>query len=554
MNEPLIPSQIPPPTSSGDIPIREIRLPSQRLSNWVKRFLACNPFYLVSAALLLYGFYRVSVDPDFLRHETAQLLFNFSSLQGYEILLVVTAIFLARRRIWYDSTLLVGLENLLVLVPFILISQAALIDSRMVWTMCLAGGILALGRSGGLRRFVGELNFPSRLAVLGLVVLACNIALPVVYRILHEYKFGTKPDWGAAYQTNQYVWWLMLPALCALENLLPRPRPSGELLPQRGWLPVGLFSLWMVGTIVHLYCLGYVYDFSLRADLVAPALWVLMWTLQSRGTALVEQSSPLWKDALLVPPLLAPLVATAQPGNGNRVFLLLTLLNALIYGGIRLYHRDHRLALHLVFISLVALIGGLPEDWGRSVVAEFSRAKCVGAGAAAYFLLCAALSRNPKLGLLGAVVAALVTGSLLGDGPNAIHWAAQAAMAFLLLHSLRWIDAEHQGASALRVIAGLIWAGQAFLWMHTGGAAWMTWVVAGPVLGGYLLARWLAGRWSSWAVPAATVLVMLSGPGNSTAGTLHAAPVGLLAIIGSFLLLGLGTLAALTKHVWNKTE
>jgi hypothetical protein len=74
------------------------------------------------------------------------------------------------------------------------------------------------------------------------------------------------------------------------------------------------------------------------------------------------------------------------------------------------------------------------------------------------------------------------------------------------------------------------------------------------VLGGYLLARWFAGRWGSFVVPTSAVLVMLSRPGDSTALALHSAPVGLLAVIGSFLFLGLGTLAALTKHVWNKTD
>src|SRR5258707_15249267 len=72
----------------------------RRMSFWLRRLLACNPFYLVSAALLLYGIYRVSVDPGFLSEETAHLFFNFTSLQVYELLLVGTAIFLARRRIW----------------------------------------------------------------------------------------------------------------------------------------------------------------------------------------------------------------------------------------------------------------------------------------------------------------------------------------------------------------------------------------------------------------------------------------------------------------------
>ena len=85
----------------------------------------------------------------------------------YEVLLVLTAVLLARRGIWYDSTLLVGLENLLVL-----------------------------------------------------------------YRILQRTKYGVKMDFGVPYQTNQYIWWLLLPALVALANLLPRLRPTGKLPPQ----------------------------------------------------------------------------------------------------------------------------------------------------------------------------------------------------------------------------------------------------------------------------------------------------------------------------------
>ena len=127
-------------------------------------------------------------------------------------------------------------------------------------------------------------------------------------------------------------------------------------------------------------------------------------------------------------------------------------------------------------------------------------------------------------------------------------------MAFLLLHSLRWVDSQHAGASTLRIIAGLVWAVEAFVWTQTGGAAWMTFAVAGPVLGFYLLSRWLIGHWGSPVVPAAAVLAMLSGPTGSTTVTLYSAPAGLLAVIGSFLLFGLGTLAALTKHRWNRTD
>src|SRR5689334_19116092 len=182
MNEPPLPSDTP------ESPNEEFADDSSSLTeqptdpprpHWLKRLLGCNPFYLISAALLLYGCYRVSIDSTFLKEETANLLFNFSSLQLYEILLVATAIFLAARRVWYDSTLLVGLENSLILVPFILISQAALISVGMIWVMCLLGGVLVLIRGIGLKRLIAELNFPARLIAFGVVMLALNVILPV---------------------------------------------------------------------------------------------------------------------------------------------------------------------------------------------------------------------------------------------------------------------------------------------------------------------------------------------------------------------------------------
>jgi hypothetical protein len=83
----------------------------RQIHYWTKRLLACNPAYLISAALLLYGLYRISLGPLFLSKEVAQLSFNFGSLQCYEVALVVIAIFLWRIGIRYDSLLLVILEN-----------------------------------------------------------------------------------------------------------------------------------------------------------------------------------------------------------------------------------------------------------------------------------------------------------------------------------------------------------------------------------------------------------------------------------------------------------
>jgi len=515
----------------------------------LRRFLACNPFYLVSAALLLYSFYLVSADRSFLQTEVGQLSFNLGSLQLYQILVVVTAIFLARRAVWYDSTLLVGLENLLLLVPFILVSQAALIDSRLVWTLCAAAGLLAGGRMSLLRRFISQLNFPPRLIWLGMFVLGLNAALPAIYRVLHESKFGTKPDWGAAYETNQYIWWLLVPMLCALSNVVPLSRGTAELWPQRRWLPLGLFCLWLVGTGVHLYCLGYVYDFALRPELLAPTVWTLVWALYLRVASLLPGLKAGWKNALWVLPLVATLLATPQPQKG--VFLALTSMDVAIFGWI--YSRRRApLALHLALISMVALVAGLPEEWEPNLAAPFSRETFIAGAAVIYFLICIALTRDPKLGILGSLVAAISLG-IWAPQPETIHWAVQTGLVFLLLHSLRWTDSEEQGAHLLRWLAAVAWVAHSLAWTHLYGAGWRACAVAVPVLAVWLIFRWLHGKSGHIAILLSSVLVLLSPPGHVAAVQIESAPAGLLAVIGSFLLFGLGTMGAITKHRWSST-
>ena len=51
-------------------------------------------------------------------------------------------------------------------------------------------------------------------------MLAVNSAWPVVYRILHEDKFGKKLESGAAFGMHEVGWLVLLPALLALANLL----------------------------------------------------------------------------------------------------------------------------------------------------------------------------------------------------------------------------------------------------------------------------------------------------------------------------------------------
>src|SRR5579871_2512074 len=96
MNEPDQSETAAPPIVSAPPPAPATSLPKPA-SYWIKRLLVCNPFYLLSAALLLFGMYRISVDRNLFAEEISQLAFNLTSLEFYEALLVGTALFLAVR-------------------------------------------------------------------------------------------------------------------------------------------------------------------------------------------------------------------------------------------------------------------------------------------------------------------------------------------------------------------------------------------------------------------------------------------------------------------------
>jgi hypothetical protein len=524
---------------------------ADRLRNWLRHLLACNPFYLVSVALLLYACYRISIDPKVFNNESAHLFFNFSSLQVYEALVAGTAILLGRRRIWYDSTLLVGLENLLLIAPFILISQAGLIDRKFLWLMCGVAGILAMIRLTSVKAFVANLNFPPRLLLLGSIVLLTNVFLPVIYRNLHENKVGTHLEAGAAYYTNEISWLLILPLLCGMAVLLPKSPAIGELWPQRRWLPLGLFALWIAGTGVHLYCLGYVYDFNLRGALLAPAIWVLMWTLRQRISEIIPAVHLGWQRAMLVLPLLC--IFMAYTSGGSTVFLVLSLMNIVFYGCIFHRHREQSLAMHLLLISLATTAMAIPESWRAGTLPAVTRSTLVVGGFGGYGLVWIMLSRNPLLGLVGALIVSSFVPVVMGGSANSLNWAMQAGLAFLLLHSLFWAP-KLPGATQLRVIAAAAWIMHTFIWMHFGGEPWMACVAAAFVLAIFLLVRVIKGKWSHMVVPISAIAVILSGPCNSTAGKLHTIPAGIIAMAGSFLLFGLGTAAALTRHRWHGLE
>jgi hypothetical protein len=535
---------------SATAPLLESPIPeTPRRFTRLRRCLACNPFYLVSAALLLFGIVRISNDTSFLLTEQSQLTFNFISLEVYEILLVATAILLARRCIWYDSTLLAALENMFLFIPFILLSQAALIEQRIIWGLSLTAALLAATRFAGLKRFFTQLNLPGRALSLGAIILAVNATLPIVYRTLHQTKFGTKLNAGPAYLTNEYVWLFVLPALVALVIFLPRLATVGERPPERSWLPAGFLAAWLTATVVHLYCLGYVYDFDRHWEWAAPSLWVLAWIVVARLNRFLPER--LWSLQPALLPLPALITLLAASALGNAIFLVLTMLNMVAYGVLFFRPGRNRLALHLCFGSLIALLAGVPEHWTHPLLAGFSHESCAAMAAAGYFVVWTAMSRNPKLAIMATfLIVASGCAFAQGEGPM-LPWAIQGGLVFLLLHSLRWDDQEYQGAAVVRQLTALCWVAHCWAWAHSGDMPWMVCLPGLIVLVACVAARWWRGHWEHFMLLPAAALAILAGPANLASSHISTIPDGLLAVCGSFALFGLGTILALTKHHWH---
>src|SRR5262249_44084635 len=141
-------------------------------------------------------------------------------------------------------------------------------------------------------------------------------------------------------------------------------------------------------------------------------------------------------------------------GSGNHIFFGLTLLNVLVYAAMCIRERQS-FAWHLLFASVVLLVCGLPGEWIRFLTPVMDRPHYIAACVAIYLLIYNVISRNPKVGFLGAVLVTLVVAVLFSAHNGAGHWAVQAGLAFLLLHSLGWVDVEHQGARATRIVTAM---------------------------------------------------------------------------------------------------
>lgn len=522
-----------PPPADGTVPID--------WRYWARRLLVCNPFFLASAALLLFGINRLSLDPEFLNDDRSNLLFNYGALQIYESIVVLTALILARRKIWYDSSLLVVVEHGLVFVPFMLIGQGALIGRPLGLLLAAGAATLAGLRARAVRKLFPDFNLPPRALLLGAALLALNAILPVCYPPAVE---RDTEDWAGP---NGWLWLVVLPLLVAGANLLPRPTRYGGGHPQRHWLPLFTFGLWVAGTGVHLWSLAHVSGLPFQSWWLGPAMVTAAWTLHFRlGDCLLTPGTNLQRTVLVLV-FLTPLVAFSH----STLFEILTLTNALGFGllvlqggAIRCFARD------LLLLCLPLAVGGLPEEAGRELLPHFSRARCIIAAFALTLVLSALRRFRLLTGWTGAVgVMVLVAGVYPGASPHAY---LQAGLIFLLTHSLAW-SMRTKPASWVRALTGSAWILNSMVWVHDYN--WRTDVrVSLSAL--LLLATWftiwkLDRKRPEPAVACCAAVVSVSGPVD---GLLVQGSTGEIALATSAFLFLAGFILAWTRHRWEQTR
>lgn len=518
--------------------------------HWVRRLLVCNPFFLCSAALLLFGVDRLSSEEKLFADEVHNLVFNFSALQCYGVLVVLTALVLARRRVWYDSSLLVVMDNGLALVPFMLVGQATLQGEvaadglRLAWTLSLAGGLVAVARQVAVRRWYPQFNLPLRARLLGLAILAGNVALPLVFRPRMELDTA---DWQ---EENLTLWLFVLPMIAAGANLLPRPARYGGSNPERHWLPLFIYGLWIAGSAVHVWCIAHICNLPLERSHLAPLLCVVAWTLWNRISDCLPNPSTRLQQAMLGVTFIAPLPAFGE----TQVFASLVMLNLIGYLVLWIRSFDNwqlrTMVKHLAIASLALQLAGLPDDWIAALLPIFPRAPGVVLGLGFFGLVHSLRSRHPAAGLAGALASGLFMAQMNPGARHGMYVILQIGLVFLLLHSLRWSAVDGAFPRVLRWFAAMTWSFDSLLWTQSLGAEQIGIVTGGAALvtAGWML-RWRLGASGGLlALPIGAALSVVSAPAH---WLLRKGSDGVLALVGSLALFSLGTVLAWTRHRWD---
>jgi hypothetical protein len=205
----------------------------------------------------------------------------------------------------------------------------------------------------------------------------------------------------------------------------------------------------------------------------------------------------------------------------------------------------------------VPLLAAFDVRWWLHQIVPGPTSATLAAAAVMVCLICrTAFSRSPGLGFLGALALGYTIFAVGAQFAGIGHWAIQAGLVFLLLHSLRWNDHAHRYANRLRVSLTLLWLAQSFLWVDSEyGLFWMPLISGALVLAVCMASKIYAMEWKKFIVPAAAMAMMLAAPGYAFIQSVALNPVGPWFLFSSFSLLMFGAIAAFVgfyRHIYEQ--
>ena len=503
-----------------------------------KRIMAGNPFYLASAGLLLYGINQLTTDPKLVGAEFPMLRFNFCALVLYEIMLVCTAITLFRRSIWYDAMLLFGLTNLFIIVPFSLISRAIFLSPHLALFMSIIGAALAAAKFWAFKKYAPELNLPRRLLIFGAMLLFVNAYAPLLFK-------GIATDADQVTKSLNFIWLFLLPAAAGLGLFLPRQDDLGSVPGGKRWLPEAVFFAWMLVTACHFGGIGYSNSYIWDYSLLVPVGWVTAWTAYLRVTNFIKKPNRLADNILAFVTLSLPLLAT----DSENILLFFASLNLVGYGFLFIRERRNSLTLARLLGAIAIFAGGQPVAWLDHIVPGVTRTEWVFLSIFVCFFWLIFRSRDPRVAIFTALGLVILS---FEYAPALSRCAVQLALVSLLVHSLRWDDQVQRGATTLRFLTGVLWILISCSWLFepVRPARLLVDSAAVLLLIVYLLHIMIFRSLKNLFVLICAGVVLLSEPAMISVRWLGNESAGIVAIVTSFLLFALGSVAAFSKPKW----
>ncbi|HAV61624.1 MAG TPA: hypothetical protein DCY13_04575 [Verrucomicrobiales bacterium] len=513
----------------------------------LRRVVAGNPFYPLSAALVLLGVFLLAGDERLFASEAEQLHFNFGAVEAYGFIIVATAVFLVRRVIYYDTLMLVVLAGLPILVPFILISQGAQLGRTTMIILCGLAALLGTGQFAVLRRGIRQLPISTGLPWLLGFVLLFNLALPIALKEAHARLDAI--DWAVQQDRHWHLGWtLLLPALVLGAFALPRQRHAVFGDCRAGWLTLSFVAMLLAGTGAHFASLGYVYSFPWRNEFVCPTIWLLAWLAYHRRGEWTEGFDRQLARLAIALPGVAAAMAILQAGSATLLWLNLTNLAA--FGVLSVQRESRQWTLPLAAASLAGTILSLPASLLAEILGSTDRLWALTLTGSVIGLLVGCRYRTPAATVTVAFSTLAPVWQLWSDTPDGPLLLGQIGTVTWWLHSLTWPAEVPRYAGRLRDVVFGCWALHALAWWSRNGGD-LTGALALSAATMALASAWFAWQRRSWPAIARPLIAcaVLALPGMDEVGAMaRSTPGGLW-----LLLIGLASFAAGTAAaLWRK--